>query len=493
MENLNFFCIFSCPFFSLRLDMKHLKKNIFYLIVLITWSPSCKSPTVENINSSTNAETVSKAIPPLAPGFSDPIACVQDPSISYALYLPAVSDQKKTLPVIFIFDAHARGHLPVELYKELAETFGFILIASNDSRNGQDPALSNKIFQALLFDAGNRLPIDNHRIYTMGFSGGSRVASSIAQSLGGIAGVIGCSAGFANKELPATNAFNYIGIVGNEDFNLTEMKGLENSLNQTGIRHQLLVFNGKHDWCPAETMREAFYWITFNAMRDQLIPSNDSLIKAYLSIQEQTKAQLKKSNNEYELFLLNQKIVNYLDGLYDIASYKSSFNQLQQSDRVLAYESYLNRISGEESRLQKQYAEFMTSRDLPWWQAEVARLKQAIQNDTKKEEALFKKRLLSYMSLAAYMYSSKSIETNQLDRAARFLKIYALVDPPNSEHAYLTAVLMMKYNNPGPALTALQEALNLGFSDRNRMQSEPGFSSLQTDSTFQRILAGLIE
>src|SRR5690349_19054062 len=54
----------------------------------------------------------------------DTIACAADAEQSYAAYIP-VSGNKKALPVIYFFDPHASGSLPLKKYKALADKYGF--------------------------------------------------------------------------------------------------------------------------------------------------------------------------------------------------------------------------------------------------------------------------------------------------------------------------------------------------------------------------------
>jgi hypothetical protein len=457
-----------------------------YSIIVILFFSSC-GQHVKEVNNEPATAVVQQKKDSFSNGYTRNVSCKNDASQSYELFLPSQYDGSRAFPAIVIFDAHARGHLPVELYKSLADSFGYIMAASNNSKNGQAPELSDHISETLIADVKSRFTVDERRIYTMGFSGGSRVASGIALYKGGIAGVIGCSAGFPKSDKPPLSNFNFIGIVGNEDFNLTEMNGLDHTLQQSSIRHQLLIFNGKHDWCPSETMKDAFYWITFNAMRDQLIAVNDTLIKQFLNAEEKRINEFEKNSKTYDLYQEYNKVANYLDGLHDVNEFRNKSVQLQNSDKVRTYEAYLKHIESEENRLQKQYADFITSRDISWWQAEVNQLNDFIKKDKKPEEALFKKRLLSYCSLLAYMYSNSALNSNQLDQAAHFLKIYELVDPTNSEHAYFTAELMMKYNNPERAVASLEEAVRLGFEDKQRLADDPAFSSIRNDENFKRI------
>jgi hypothetical protein len=60
----------------------------------------------------------------------------RDPSQSYALYLPSNYTPEKSWPLLLCLDPRARGAIPVKLFSEAAERYGWIVIGSNNSRNG---------------------------------------------------------------------------------------------------------------------------------------------------------------------------------------------------------------------------------------------------------------------------------------------------------------------------------------------------------------------
>src|SRR6267143_2302869 len=64
------------------------------------------------------------------------VACKSDLQQSYALYLPSQYTPDKKWPMLYAFDPGARGKLPVSLFKDAAEKFGFIVVGSNNSKNG---------------------------------------------------------------------------------------------------------------------------------------------------------------------------------------------------------------------------------------------------------------------------------------------------------------------------------------------------------------------
>src|ERR1700682_4714018 len=64
------------------------------------------------------------------------IVCAGAPDQTYALYLPTTYSPERKWPVLYAFDPGARGKIPVERFKEAAEKFGWIVVGSNNSRNG---------------------------------------------------------------------------------------------------------------------------------------------------------------------------------------------------------------------------------------------------------------------------------------------------------------------------------------------------------------------
>lgn len=64
------------------------------------------------------------------------VACAANPEQTYALYLPSYYTPERSWPVLFAFDPAARGRMPVDLAREAAEKYGYIVAGSNNSENG---------------------------------------------------------------------------------------------------------------------------------------------------------------------------------------------------------------------------------------------------------------------------------------------------------------------------------------------------------------------
>src|SRR4051812_33937320 len=208
----------------------------------------------------------------------DRVACMDDAAQTYALYLPSAYSADRKWGLLLAFHPAARGRLMVEKYQAAAEQYGYIVAASNNSRNGPY-AISTAAAQAMGDDVGRRFSIDPRQVYLTGMSGGARVAMAIALGGNSIAGVIASSAGFPDS-LPRANVpFAVFGTAGTEDFNYLEMRLLDRKLSSP---HFLGVFNGGHALPPDDLAFSALEWLTLQAMQSGRRSRDDYAIERML-------------------------------------------------------------------------------------------------------------------------------------------------------------------------------------------------------------------
>ena len=294
----------------------------------------------------------------------DHISCNANTLLTYALYLPPgcsnrfdKSSAQKRFPVVLAFDPGGSGSLPVKQFSSLAGKYGFILVGSNDSKNMQSPEESEAVVQAMFEEIENRLPIDTSAIYVMGFSGGSRVATATAIYRPYVKGIIGCGAGFPSGVQPPNYKLNYFGIVGQGDFNLTEMTALDKTLSQMNFRHFILEFDGIHDWPGLREIEKAWDWHLFNAMKDGRLKKNDSIINSfclgmtadYDSLVNQGRLLYARQNLAY--------MISCLDGLADVTLLNNQLNTLEASAGYKAALKKFNEVLGREQKEQQMLME----------------------------------------------------------------------------------------------------------------------------------------
>lgn len=198
----------------------------------------------------------------------DEVICGGDTGQSYALYVPSGYSPDRPWPILYGFDPGARGLLPVERFKDAAEQYGFIVVGSNNSRNGPVEITENAL-NAMLADTRARFSLDPRRVYVTGFSGGARAAVLAGLSMQGqVAGVIGFGAGFPVPIEPSASLpFAYFSAAGTDDFNYPELRNLDLALERLGLPHRVDVFEGGHSWPPEIVCTRALEWMELQAMR----------------------------------------------------------------------------------------------------------------------------------------------------------------------------------------------------------------------------------
>jgi len=460
------------------------RKALFLILPILLLTAAChNSPKKENNR---------KIVTPLAnfkPGVvMDRVPCASDTSESYALYLPSDYIQGKPFPVIFFFDAHARGALVVKKYKSVAESLSLILVASNNSENGQPENVSNDILYHFMQDVEKRFSLDPQRIYTSGFSGGARVAAGIGLFNKSVAGTIGLEAGFpAIRQIPDAH-LTYVGVVGNLDFNYLEMKNLETQLNSLGMNNLLIVYPGKHALPPAEIFKRAYEFLMLNAMRKNIIPIHQSVIDSVKMNYDKIRLETQKRHQYLQELEADQGMVKNLEGLADVSFYQKEIKQLSASHACQNQMKRAAALNTTEGKFQQKYAASLNSRDAAWWKHEIQGIYQKKKAANSEDEKLMNQRLLNYLSLMSYIYADGSIKNGQMDATKKFLMIYQMVDPDNSEVYLMKAEYYAITNQDAKVVPSLQEALNHGFNDAYRIRYNKYFQKLKSSPKFDQIL-----
>ena len=93
----------------------------------------------------------------------DDVKCTADPSQSYALYLPSQYTADRQWNLLIAFHPAARGRAMVEKYQAAAEQYGYIVAASNNSRNGPW-SVSRDAVKAMTVDLSQRFSVNPQRV-----------------------------------------------------------------------------------------------------------------------------------------------------------------------------------------------------------------------------------------------------------------------------------------------------------------------------------------
>jgi len=401
--------------------------------------------------------------------------------ISYALYLPKTDGHAKNgLPVIILFDPHKSGLLPVKKYSGLALKYGYILVGSNDSKNGMPWNEVRGITSALLTEVLSVYPIDTARIYLAGFSGGSRVASNTAMENAKVKGVIGCGAGFNPGSAGGQVRFDFFGIAGTGDFNMQELLALEDPLSRAGNRHCIRTFPGPHEWPPVPVMEEAFQWLMLNAMRDGRIPKESNMVSGIMDGFRKNIDSLRAKNQLIAAGDACREAVRFAEGLGPAGGFRD------MEDAIVKMPEYARQITYREALLRKEAEEqsllqnSLLSTDPGWWKNRIAAMESRNMKGKNPEDTLMYSRLRAFLSLFCYAAVNQLMSQHEMAGAEKAVVIYEMADPPNTEPNYMRAILLADREDAPGAMAQLKVAVSKGFTDKQRMMQQPEFRQLQS-------------
>ncbi|MBL0155055.1 MAG: alpha/beta hydrolase [Chitinophagaceae bacterium] len=189
------------------------------------------------------------------------VSCLADTAEHYAIYFPRDFDTSRTFGMLIFLDPSARGDVPVQLYQELADEYRLVLAGSMRSRNFSGD-VSLRSFVAIYNDLLQRINPDTSVVFLSGFSGGARVAATIAALYPEVTGVIACGAGFTGTDESSIRKIRlYAATVGYRDMNYEELVENTSLLDELGMKNMLVYFDGVHEWAPAGSMKMAIQWL----------------------------------------------------------------------------------------------------------------------------------------------------------------------------------------------------------------------------------------
>ncbi len=434
------------------------------------------------------------------------IEALNDSSQSYALYLPSNYTPNRKWPVLYAFDPGARGRVPVERFKEAAEKYGWIVLGSNNSRNGPWDVTA-KAWNAMQIDSHQRFAIDDERIYATGFSGGARVSTRIAIACKCVAGVIATGAGFPIEAAPSPAMhFVFFGAAGIDDFNYAELKSLEEPLTKAGISHTFQTFDGRHEWPPVSIATAAVEWMELNAIKAGKRPRDDAFISATWQQTLDDAKTLEEAKKYFEAYQLYLDLVQDFKGLRDVAEIETKAKQLGDSREVKAAIREEQAQIKKQRELESRLSSMIAGRDggAPANQSEdgfeSGNLLPAILNDLRKQskesedstQRRIARRVLDGLFIGQIEQGIGQMQTekNYSESIKRF-KVATEINPDRSGAYFYLAWAYAANGDKKKSLQSLNTAVEKGFSDAAIITANKAFDSIRSDPAYQQIMAKL--
>ncbi len=418
---------------------------------------------------------------------------------TYTLYLPTTFEQNRLSSIVFIFEPGARGKIGIKPFIEAAEKYNYILVCSNDFKNGifeENFNIINRLFSTV-FDTYN---IDENRIYTAGFSGGSRVATAVAVLTKQMQGVIACGAGFSpnNSHIPMSKEnFSYVGLVGDRDMNYQEMLRVKDWLNKFQIDNEIFTYDDDHSWPPSEQILRAFAWLETQAYKKKIKIKDEGLLDE--SFQNNYKAAkiLENTNRIEQSVWEYERIKRNYSRYYKLDSISLKIKQLKES-RIFNEDSKRRlAIKDDEAKIRKtfvqRFSKEIASKKTPinykWWIKEIEKLNN---NYIKSNNSQYKK-MGERVGYAVYAMAIETANTqlreNKIKKALYCHEIVAIIIPERPYPYYLLAKDYAILNEEERVFENLEIAISKGLNNKELLISTEEFKEYKNYERFELLLS----
>lgn len=430
------------------------------------------------------------------------VATLRDPSQTYALYLPSNYTPARRWPILYCFDPLARGLLPVKLFGEAAERFGWVVVGSNNSRNGP-VADSVKAAYAMVEDTQARLSVDARRVYAAGFSGGARQSILIDQLCRHcLAGVIAAGAGYPPERKPAAPVtFALFGAAGTDDFNFPEMKALDATLARLGATHRFESFDGGHAWPTPDLAAAAVEWMELQAIKSGLRQKDEAFVAGVWERRLAGARRLEEGSKLYAAYRAYESLAADFRGLRDTAE---AFGRAAALGASKGVKAALKDEADQSSRQQRLVAELFDLAERRRGEFEVRvqaaadfrRLVEGLRVKARAEadsgERRVARRTLNQVTARFYETAASLRHDNaRPSEVVAALEVASEVAPHSPQLFYELAVAHAANSDRKRSLAALRKAFELGFRDAAALEREPAFDALRGEAEYERLVEGI--
>ncbi len=424
------------------------------------------------------------------------ITCHSDPTQTYTLYIPSAYTRDRRLPVLLVFDPRGRSLLAAELFRDAAETYGWIIVSSDNTRSDGSWEPNLAAIKALWSEVHTRIPADFRRVYATGFSGTVAVATLLARSTGEVAGIIGCGGlnmdnHFDDSTLP------FFSTAGDTDFNFSEMHRLDEFLAEQGNPHRLVIFEGPHTWMPPAVAREAIEWMELIAIQQGTRERDQELIDELYDADLERARGLAADGRAVVAARRFREMEHTYEDLHEISEAKESAKRIEAGDEHRLQLKKAKRARGFEDKcLERRNAELTLLRnsDVPPPTAQIAGnlhikdlMRTARDSD---EEGLAAQRCLNglYSALSFYLPLGE-LPGGRYAQVAASYELSLMIRDDNPVVWYNLACSRAQLGQKNDAMEALEKAVERGFSNTELLGSDTDLDPLRKREDFKAFLA----
>jgi hypothetical protein len=384
--------------------------------------------------------------------------------------------------------------------KDAAESYGYLVAGSNNSRNGaweqeRDAA------QEMWDDTHRWLSIDDKRVYFAGLSGGARVAAQVAEICKCAHGVFLNSAGFPSSLPPSRQGmFPVFAMAGTFDFNYGELSQLDEQLETLGYRHFFQRFDGRHQWAPAPVWQQAFAWSALLEMKDKLREVDAALVAAERDRAIERLHEREQAGEVYFAWGEVRSMIAVLEGLADTDVLKDRLAKLandpavragakQEKDDIERQSALESDILGRIQGLRDRSGDGSAVMDEA--SARIRDLREAVHKEKRAERVRVLRRALGGVFVSTMETGDSILDKGDARTAARYFEFGSVAMPESTWPHFSLARCHAVLGKRKAALLDLKNAREAGATAaevQEFVRSVPQLAAITDNLEYQKLL-----
>ena len=432
------------------------------------------------------------------------VASAADPARSYALLLPPGHGDGTPRPLLLVLDPRGRAARALDLFRRPAARRGWIVMSSYDTRSDTTGDVNEEALRAMIADANDRLGVDGRRLYLAGFSGTARIGWVVASTLSDhVAGLIGVGAGFPPaletmmrtdaRTLPAS--FSFWGGAGRLGFNHDEVRRLDATLDQLGIRHRIEFYPGRHGWLPPEHAAAAIDWLELQAMRSGLAARDDALVDSLHRSALAAARSAEAAGRPVEALRRWQRVADDFAGLRPVADARAGVRALEDHPAVRRRRERLEREARQREAFLERMREVLeedsglgpadAAEEL---ELEALRRRAAGTGDTLDAQAAGRLLEQLYVQTSFYL-PRRALRGGEPGRALAYLELAERARPDRRRTAWFRARALAQAGREREAVAELRELVGAGVP-RSALADDPWLAPLRKAPGWRELVEG---
>lgn len=393
--------------------------------------------------------------------------CATNLNNTYAIYIPEHTAGCEKMPLVVIIDPHGSGNFAVERFISAANSYKFILGASNLVKNNFPDYI--RAIEQLIQDIRNKHQVTDE-IYLAGFSGGARMALSYAHSHT-VDGVLACGALASGEQLSSLNT-TVFAISGMADFNFPEMAQfiLDEKKKPSNLRIHL--DGDLHEWPSSKDISYALGWFYLKKNRTAAkCIKLKSMMDTYVQLVKKLTDSLSLARQYLQVKMICQNLVD-IENIPDRKYFEDLLSRTENNPGLRDELAHLGKSLQFEYRVREAYYNAIYSHDTIWWKKEINDLNEKSNDSSDLMMQYAYKRIRAFLGIMCYSLANNTIRSGDLKTAEKILKLYRLTEPENPDMFYFYALYELKKGNSGMATRYLKDAFDKGYTDKIQIDKD---------------------